>query len=444
MDMSPNSESDITAPATPSPLAGKVRILYWTPELGDPACRKRVCGLRLAGASVHISGFNRLRGPANEARPDDLGENVVLGHTRNGDFRQRIAALLAALVKIPSLKPTILASDLMIARNLEMLFLAFIAKALARSKAALIYECLDLHRLMLGQGPVSRLLRWVERVLLAQCHMVLTSSPAYISQYFRKAQAYRGAVYLVENKMLRSDLAKTPFVSRPQTGQTTARIWRIAYCGVLRCKASLAILDQLTRCHEGRLSVDIWGKPAFDQIPDFDPILERNPFLRFHGPYEPADLARIYADADFAWAVDYYEEGGNSDWLLPNRLYESLSFGAIPIVRNGTQMARWLEQYGLKTAFGEPFLAQLDLFFQSLRENDVAELRAQIAAIPSQDLTEDARSYRELIALMMTKSTAQIHASLREKARSRLSQAQCIIDPARLEHGASHARDAIG
>lgn len=444
MKMSPNHSSDKTKRAASSNISGVTRIFYWTPELSDAASQKRICGLRLAGAYVHVSGFERMRGPANAARAGDPDDDVVLGRTRNGDFPQRIAAILAALIKIRALKPKIYASDLMIARNLEMLFLACIAKAITRSKAAMIYECLDLHRLMLGKGVASMLLRWLERILLAQCQMVLTSSPAFVSRYFRKAQSYRGPIYLLENRMLRSSFAKFPLREQPKTDPRPTRIWRIAYCGVLRCKTSLEILDQLTQRHQQRLCVDLWGKPALDQIPDFDQIIERNPSLRFHGPYKTEDLGAIYADADFAWAVDYYEKGGNSDWLLPNRLYESLSFGAVPIVRSATQMAQWLDQYGVKTAFGEPILAELDRFFCALNESDLRALRALIADIPPEDLFEDAQSYRELIALMMTKSATQIHASLRAKARSRLSHAQHVVLPARLERRVGNRRDAIG
>jgi succinoglycan biosynthesis protein ExoL len=49
----------------------------------------------------------------------------------------------------------------------------------------------------------------------------------------------------------------------------------------------------------------------------------------------------------FTWAIDFYQEGANSTWLLPNRLYEGGLHGAVPIALRDVETGRWLQQHGL-------------------------------------------------------------------------------------------------
>ena len=57
------------------------------------------------------------------------------------------------------------------------------------------------------------------------------------------------------------------------------------------------------------------------------------------------DLAAIYGEVHFTWAIDFFEEGLNSSWLLPNRLYEGCRFGAVPIAMQAApRPARFLAE----------------------------------------------------------------------------------------------------
>ena len=61
-----------------------------------------------------------------------------------------------------------------------------------------------------------------------------------------------------------------------------------------------------------------------------DKVIDANPDLSFLGPYAwPGDLPDIYGGVDVAWLIDRYQAGQNSDWLLPNRLYEGCLNGAV-------------------------------------------------------------------------------------------------------------------
>ena len=118
--------------------------------------------------------------------------------------------------------------------------------------------------------------------------------------------------------------------------------------GAIRCRKSLDLLSAFTRRMEGRFEVVLRGRPAYSEFDDFDGRVAREPFIRFEGPYRnPEDLPAIYGAVDFTWAIDFFEEGRNSLWLLPNRLYEGCRHGALPIVLDGTETARLARERGI-------------------------------------------------------------------------------------------------
>ena len=321
-----------------------MNVAYFAHELADAAVRRRVAMMRSGGGAVTLLGFARERG----AGATKAGEGVVLGVTHNQRLAHRLLAVLGALPKAWSAQASWRHADVLIARNLEMLALAWALAVFSRAKGRLIYECLDIHRLMSAPGLVGAGLRLVERTLLRRVAAVVTSSPAFVDRHFRAKQRYAGEIILAENKLLARGGDALEATRRPGPP------WKIAWCGVLRCRRSLTVLDQLTRAHGGQVEVHLWGKPAHDQLPDFEAVVADNPQLHFHGQYEPDEVGAIYGAAHFAWAIDFYEAGGNSDWLLPNRLYESIAFGAVPIAAAGVETARWLNQHGVGAVLSEP------------------------------------------------------------------------------------------
>ncbi len=48
----------------------------------------------------------------------------------------------------------------------------------------LVYECLDIHRLLLDPGPVGKAMRGAERLFGRDAALLITSSPAFVRDYF--------------------------------------------------------------------------------------------------------------------------------------------------------------------------------------------------------------------------------------------------------------------
>ena len=60
----------------------------------------------------------------------------------------------------------------------------------------------------------------------------------------------------------------------------------------------------------------------------------------YGGPYRnPDDLEEIYRPIHFICAVDYLDEGTNSDWLLPNRIYEGGRLGPSLLLEKARRQA---------------------------------------------------------------------------------------------------------
>ena len=324
-----------------------LRVLYLVHDLSDPAVRRRVLMLTAGGAEVTLAGFRR-----GENRLADI-EGVTpleLGTTADARFAQRLLAVAGAAAGLARRLTGIARPDVILARNLEMLALA--GRASARfGGVPIAYECLDVHRLLLKDSLAGKALRAAESRFARNAGLLVTSSPAFVEQYFRPLSGVRAPVHLLENRVLELDGDETdlPVRSRPAGAP-----WRIGWFGAIRCRKSLDLLAAFTRRMEGRFEVVLRGRPVRSEFADFDGLVAHEPFLRFEGAYRnPEDLAAIYGEVDFAWAMDFFEEGRNSLWLLPNRLYEGCRHGVLPIVLEGTETARLAARYGIGVALAD-------------------------------------------------------------------------------------------
>jgi succinoglycan biosynthesis protein ExoL len=231
---------------------------------------------------------------------------------------------------------------------------------------------------MLVRRAVGHMLRVIESYLLRRCDLLVVSSPAYARAYFSRVHAALPPVRVVENRILASELAM-PIGNLP----VSAPPWRIGWFGIIRCRRSLDILARLVRQMPDRIQVVIRGRPARDAIPEFDAVVAATPGLTFLGPYDRVtDLARIYADVHYVWAIDFYEAGANSAWLLPNRLYEGGIYGAVPIALRALETGRWLVDHQAGICLDEPLDETLTAFVAGLDAERDGKARAAMQRIP--------------------------------------------------------------
>ncbi|MET3899093.1 succinoglycan biosynthesis protein ExoL [Devosia sp. UYZn731] len=367
-----------------------LKILYLVPNLADPAVARRVDMLRLGGAQIHVAGFRR----AGTAVPTlDVATYLELDQTFDARFAQRLLATAKAMSGARQWASRLPRPDLIIARNLEMLGLANRLRAFWPEQPPIVYECLDIHRLMLREDAIGRAMRGAERHWSKQAALLLTSSPAFSRNYFDLHGSLPTEV--VENKVIwdGGERGSNPALTAKTTGPL-----RIGWFGALRCARSLEALGSLADAMDGDVEMVLRGRPALTEFNDFNAIVAGQEHLRFAGPYRnPDDLAAIYSDVHLAWAIDFFEEGQNSKWLLPNRLYEGCLHGAVPVALAGTETAAFLERRGIGIVLPDIAPQTLRTMLGGLTRERLVQLAGAVAA---QDTARFAVNTTDCVALV--------------------------------------------
>ncbi|HEV7158716.1 MAG TPA: glycosyl transferase family 1 [Caulobacteraceae bacterium] len=375
------------APGGPAP-----RVAYLAHDLSDQGVVRRVRMLHVAGAEVRLFGFRRTDQAIGEV---DGAPAMDLGRSYDGALLQRALATGAQALLAAGWGADLRGCDVILARNLEMLTIAALARRLHAPRARLVYECLDVHRLMTSPGPAGVLLRRLERSLLAQTQALVVSSPAYVRAYFGPWQGLGARfdlpVVTLENRVFECVAPPAGWAVRPPGPP-----WRIGWFGILRCRQSFAELASLAAASQGRIEVVLAGRPSEREFPDFAAQVEAAPGMRFIGAYRPEDLARLYGGVHFNWAVDHFQAGGNSQWLLPNRLYEGGQSRVVPIALAGGETARWLQRRGLGVVVAQP-VTELRRFFAHLDAPRYQALEQRCASAPKEWFVATPDTCRDLI-----------------------------------------------
>lgn len=371
-----------------------LNVLYLAHDLADAAIRRRVLMLKHGGARVTVAGFQR----ADNLLADDPDVVTIgLGQTSDGRLSQRAMAVAKAAATLKTRLHGIRSPDVILARNLEMLVVASRAARLFSDRPAVVYECLDIHRLLLDDGLKGRAFRMAEAHFGRHAQLLITSSPAFINHYFAKRSGLALSTLLLENKVLELDGA-VPAKRAPRAPPAPGEPWRIGWFGALRCRKSLAVLIDLAARMQGGVEIVLRGRPARREFDDFDAQVEAAPHVSYHGPYRnPEDLAAIYGDVHFVWAIDFFEEGLNSQWLLPNRLYEGVLHGAVPIALAATETGQFLRRRDLGLTLATATADALQRQFHDIDSDRYTQLVKQLCATERGQWTTGPQDCRALV-----------------------------------------------
>lgn len=376
-----------------------MKIAYFVHDVTDPAVGRRLGMLRASGAEVSVIGFRRSDTVATEL---DGAPVFDLGRTYDAQLGDRAGRVIDWMLNAARFKARVQGAQIFMARNLEMLGIASAARRLSRPRPALVYECLDIHWLMLSNTAAGRFLRLAERRLLEQTRLLIVSSPAFLSRYFEPAHEIgRLGVkpLLIENKHL--DLAARSAPAWP--ARRPGPPWRIGWFGCLRCRKSLDLLTALAARRPDLVEVVIRGRPTPAVFPDFADIVEGVPGMRYGGPYQPGETRALYRDCHFSWAIDYYDEGRNSAILIPNRIYDAGAHHCVPLALAGVETGRWLARHGVGVLMEDP-LRELEAFFERLDADGYRALEQRMAALDPNvfraDRAECERIHSALVGVM--------------------------------------------
>ncbi len=356
------------------------RIAFFGHDAADAAVRRRVQGFRDDGLSV--IGFTMRRRDTVEVE----WENVDLGRTFDGNYAQRVRSIFTGARLAADQRDLLATADVIYARNLDMLATAFLAKRYAELKTPVIYEALDVHRLLTRKDPIGFIFRRIEGALLKRTRGLVVSSPGFLENHFSVHHRDRYRSFLVENRLAAgADYGPRPLAA-PANSRSAAPL-RLGWVGGLRCARSLGLLIDLAKeLGPDQVQVVMHGVASPVEMPKFDEQIAGLPNVVFHGRYRsPEDLADIYGGLDLVWAGDFMEAGYNSVWLLPNRLYEGGYYGVPSIAPAGTQTATWINERSVGFTAPEDLAKTLPALIRTLNTDRslIAEKRSRLLALPA-------------------------------------------------------------
>lgn len=341
-------------------------IAFFGHDSADAANRRRVQafqddGLRVTGYMMH----RRDPGALN-------WENVDLGETQDSAFVQRIRSIFSGASVAAGDAERLRTADVIYARNLDMLALAFLTKRKMKLKTPVIYESLDVHRMLSRTDLIGRVIRSIEHQFLKRSIGLVVSSPGFLKNHFERYYPGDFKAYLIENRLA----AGADYGARPAPEAISdVRPLQLGWVGKLRCKRSLDLLAEVADRLGDKVHIHLHGIPARTEIEVFEPVIDARPNMTYHGRYRsPEDLSSIYEKLDVVWAGDFMEAGHNSVWLLPNRIYEGGYYGVPSIAPSGTETAAWIAGHQVGFSVSEPLEQTLPIFVA-----DLASERQQIA-----------------------------------------------------------------
>lgn len=358
---------------------GKKRVVFIAHNRKDAAVVRRSQSYMDAGFSFLGMMFRRDGEPE---KPGPEWPNVDLGYVEHLQHGKRLLVLLKAFLTVLSHRKQICEADVLTARNLDMMLLGLAAIAFSRKKPAVIYECLDVHDAMTRQSWAGRVLRWVEKQVLKKTDLLLVSSPGFIRNYFIPVQQFQDAYVLVENKLYLREVV----LPRPLSNSVSKKPsdpWVLVWVGILRCQDTLTLLKALAGACPDSVVIRLHGKISTFLIPDF--LEQIAPFenIQYQGEYQwPEGLQEAYAGADFVWSQELSWRGNNSDWLLPNRIYEGTYFGALALAIAGSETGSMVEERGLGYVLEDAEPSTLIAFFKQLAFDKVLQRKQAVLKAP--------------------------------------------------------------
>ncbi len=364
------------------------RLVFLCPDATETSTLTRAQQFIDEGYSVTVFGFRRKR--YNMGYQPDW-PFVPLGLTADARYWHRLRALLGALPVLFAHRPTLKLATVFYARNIDQLVLAIVARLFAFSRAPIAYEVLDIPPIMMRHGPTAILLRLIERLCLHFTRVLVLSSPGFHRGYYAAVQKYRGAWFLLENK-LHPSIAD---VSSPRTRASSPkespckegpeRPWVVGYFGLIRGQQTFDLMTRLADRLKGRVVFQFRGVLTTVDRAKFEDTLGRRTNMVYEGPYAPyRDFEAIYRGVDFAWAIDLEHADHNSRWLLPCRFYEAGYFGVPCLAVHNFEVGALLERHHIGWTFETPLEETLVRFFETLTPAEYDRIRGRLRSVPTE------------------------------------------------------------
>lgn len=395
--------ADLAVPVRVDGIAMKERkpkILYFSPEYGNPNNERQILSLTTIGFEVSVTGFRRKSSFTTQSL-DRIKNILPLGTAKDEAYAHRAWLLLQGLVKLFSNRAIVRSQDYFYAHHLDMAVLAVIIRRLSRSHARIIYQTIDVRKVLQKQSIAGSVLRLVERIVLSKSDVLVVSSPGFIEHYFKPKQKYDGRWVVIENKLRGDIFSARPAAHKRKSSNESAfndGRWRIGWFGKLRM-TNFNLFCEVAKRLEDTTDFIVAGTAGGLDAGGIRAVLKPYRNITFKGEYAwPHDLFHLYQEIDFIWCLDQrpVDGDGNPTWLLPNRIYEGGYFSVPVLAYKWTQTAQMVEQYNLGWSFYEPLSEALITFVENIKESSYMDKVRHIANMPAKRFVDNGDDYVEM------------------------------------------------
>jgi hypothetical protein len=298
----------------------------------------RMIGAVAAGCRVELLAFER-EVVDHPVYHDAKVRFTSLGNIRGGVAYSRLYSLARAAWTLALAGRRLKKPDtIVLVNSLELLILCALC---GLTRMPTVYDVSDIHPLQLAKTTPGRLMRWLERLALRRVELLAVTSPWFYWEYYRRWLGVRKAALLIENKVRPGCL---------EVRSAPVFTHRIAWNGLLRCRASAALLFDSLKQAPASLQVSLHG--TLDRLGEVGQQLTRLPNCEYTGPYDPDALSTLIAKSSFVWAIDF-SECENSTWLLPYRLYNAIAAGVPVIAASDTATAQVVRRHDIGLVLNE-------------------------------------------------------------------------------------------
>jgi|GEM_PF-266515 len=366
------------------------RILVLAGDLSDAAQQRRIAALMANDNDVSVVSFRKKSCDFEVAK-----QHLDLGDIKDENLAARACKLVKSVFKMRRFVQQMPKLDVIYARNLDMILMAWLCSLLTHHKPHLVYEVLDIHGIFIGDGFRQRLARAAERFMLRRISRLVVSSPDFLDRYFRPLQGFHGDAQILENKLWLGPHSQERPSAKPRP---TRSIVKMGWVGNIRCAKSMNVLMRIAEDHEQTVEIHIHGHVHLHAIPAFHDQISARCNVIFHGAYKyPEDLKSIYADCDLVWAQDLWQRGQNSDWLLPNRLYEAAWRGCPCIALADTMTGRQIAARGIGYVVGD-LEHKLNALIASLDVQSLYDKRLEILTLDPLQFQQTCEEVQSVVA----------------------------------------------
>lgn len=363
------------------------KILILAGDMSDAAQKRRIDALQANKNDLAVASFSK-----RTMRCEHNFPHLDLGKIKDENLARRAMKIARNLPKILRFVRDLPKLDVIYARNLDMILLAWLCGILTHHKPHLVYEVLDIHGIFVNGGIKQKMARKLERFVLARVSRLVVSSPDFLTSYFQPIQQFYGDSCILENKLWLGPHKRL----RPMAKIKPKRaVIRLGWVGNIRCAQSMELLMRAADVHHKSVEIHIHGTVHYHAIPFFDHNVAARKNVFFHGNYAyPYDLKSIYQGCDVVWAQDLWQPGRNSDWLIPNRLYEAAWYGCPSIGVRETMTGRKISTQTLgylidyKQGALEDLIAGLDV-------STLYEKRLRILALESDQFQQTSEEVQQ-------------------------------------------------